>query len=78
MIFILTLLHYFFYFYLFLEAKAEILEKISLVFWDIWRHQKDIFELTVLYLNMKSMTHNIFLHFIYTGKIMFIRVLKRD
>ena len=34
-----------FWFYLFLEAKAEILEKISLVFWEIWRHQKDILKL---------------------------------
>ena len=32
----------------FLEARAEILEKISLVFWEIWRHQKDILKLTDL------------------------------
>ena len=38
-----------FWFYLFLEAKAEILEKISLVFWEIWRHQKDILKLIDLY-----------------------------
>ena len=39
----------FFWFDLFLEARAEILEKISLVFWKIWRHQKDILKLTDLY-----------------------------
>ena len=33
-----------FWFDLFLEARAEILEKISLVFW----HQKDILKLTDL------------------------------
>ena len=33
---------------LFLEARAEILEKISLVFWEIWRHRKDISKLTAL------------------------------
>ena len=33
----------FFLFDLFLEARAEILIKISLVFWSILRHQKDIF-----------------------------------
>ena len=38
----------FFWFDLFLEAKAEILEKISLVFWEIWKYQKDILELTDL------------------------------
>ena len=37
-----------FWFDLFLEAMAEILEKISLVFWKIWRHQKDISKLTDL------------------------------
>ena len=31
-----------------LEARAEILEKILLVFWEIWRHQKDILKLTDL------------------------------
>ena len=31
---------------LFLEIKAEILEKISLVFWKIWRHQNDILKST--------------------------------
>ena len=45
----MTLLHYFFWFDLFLEARAEILEKKSLVFWKIWRHQKDILQLTDLY-----------------------------
>ena len=39
---------YFFLFDLFLEARAEILEKISLVVWKIWRHQKDILKLTDL------------------------------
>ena len=34
---------------LFLEARAEIPEKISLVFWKIRRHQKDILKLTDLY-----------------------------
>ena len=32
----------FFLFDLNLEARAEILEKILLFFWEIWRHQKDI------------------------------------
>ena len=37
-----------FWFDLFLEARAEILEKNSLVFWKkIW-HQKDILKLTDL------------------------------
>ena len=35
---------------LFLEARAEILTKFSLVFWSIWRQQKDISKLTDLYL----------------------------
>ena len=39
----------FFLFELFLEAKAEILENFSLVFWEIWRQQKDILQLTNLY-----------------------------
>ena len=38
----------FFWFDLFFEARAEILEEISLVFWEIWRHQKDILKLTDL------------------------------
>jgi hypothetical protein len=38
-----------FLFDLFLEAKEEILEKISLVFWSKQRHQKDILKLTDLY-----------------------------
>ena len=33
------------FFNLFLEARAEILENISLFFWKIWRHQKDILKL---------------------------------
>ena len=37
-----------FWFDLFLEARAEILTKISLVFWSISRHQKDIAKLTDL------------------------------
>ena len=41
----------FFWFDLFLEARAEILEKIWLVFWKIWRHQKNILKLTDLPLN---------------------------
>jgi hypothetical protein len=41
----LTLL---FWFNIFLEARAEILKKL-LVFWEIWRHQKDILKLTYLY-----------------------------
>ena len=36
------------WFDLFLEARAEILTKISLVFWEIWRHQKEILKLTDL------------------------------
>ena len=43
----MTLLHYFFDLTS-LEARAEILEKISLVFWKIWRYQKDILKLTDL------------------------------
>ena len=35
-----------FWFDLFLEARAEILAKISLFFWSIWRHQEDISKLT--------------------------------
>ena len=34
---------------LLLKARAEILTKISLFFWSIWRHQKDISKLTDLY-----------------------------
>ena len=37
----------FFSFDLFLEVRAEILEKISLFSWKIWRHQKDIVKLTL-------------------------------
>ena len=37
---------YFFWFDL--EARAEILAKISLLFGDIWRHQKDILKLSDL------------------------------
>ena len=37
-----------FWFDLFLEARTEILENISLVFWKIWRHQKDSLRLTDL------------------------------
>ena len=32
---------------------AEILEKISLVFWKVWWHQKDILKLTELYIKEK-------------------------
>ena len=39
----------FFGFDLFLEARAEILETNLLVYWEIWRHQKDILKLTDLY-----------------------------
>ena len=46
--FILTLLHYFFWFDLFLEARAEILEIFSLVFWSKLWHQTDILNLTDL------------------------------
>ena len=42
----LTLL---FWFGLFLEARAEILEKISLGFRKIWSHQKGFLKLTDLY-----------------------------
>ena len=41
----LTLL---FWFDLFLEARAEILKKNSLFFWEIWRQQKDILKLAGL------------------------------
>ena len=39
---------FYFLFDLFLEARAEILTKISLVFWSIWRHQNNISKLTDL------------------------------
>ena len=35
----------YFWFGLFLEARVEILTKISLFLWSIWRHQKDHFEI---------------------------------
>ena len=38
-----------FLFDLFLEARAEILEKNSLVFWKILRHKKEILKLTDLH-----------------------------
>ena len=38
-----------FWFDLFLYARAEILEKILLVLWEIWRRQKDILKSTDLY-----------------------------
>ena len=38
----------FFWFNIFLEGRAEILEKISLVFWSKRWHQKDILKLTDL------------------------------
>ena len=56
--FILTLLRYFFWFDLFLEARAEILEKNLLVFWKILRHKMDNFEIdwplekTILFQNL--------------------------
>ena len=34
-----------FLFDLFLEARAEILEKIHWIFWKIWIHQKDVLKL---------------------------------
>ena len=37
-----------FWYDLFLEDRAEILEKMSLFFGEIWRHQKDILKLTDL------------------------------
>ena len=43
-----------FWFDLFLEARAEILEKISLVFWSKRWHQKDILKLTDLYRNRRK------------------------
>ena len=43
-----------FRFDLFLEARAEILEKKSLVFWKICRHQKHILKLTDLYYRDRS------------------------
>ena len=42
---ILALLHYFFLFVLILEARAEILEKISLVFWKKFFESKRHFEI---------------------------------
>ena len=41
----------------FLEARAEILEKISLVFWKTFWHQKDILKLTDLYQCQKTIGH---------------------
>ena len=38
----------FFLFNLLLEARAEILEKIPLIFWKMWKNQKDILKLTEL------------------------------
>ena len=43
-----------FWFDLFLEARAEILEKILLVFWSKRWYQKDILKLTDLYLLRES------------------------
>ena len=43
----------FFWFHLFLEAGAEIIKKISLVFWSKRWHQKDISKLTDLYLCLR-------------------------
>ena len=43
---------------LFLEARAEILSKKLLVFWSIWRHQKDILKLTDLYAFLFSDSDN--------------------
>ena len=37
-----------FLFDLFLEARVEILKKISLVLWSIWRRQNNILKLTDL------------------------------
>ena len=37
-----------------LEATAEILTKNLVVFWSIWRHQKDISKLTDLYCALAS------------------------
>ena len=39
----------FFWIDLFLEAREEIFTKNLLVFWSIWRHQKDILKLNDLY-----------------------------
>ena len=39
----------FFWFYLFLEARAEMPEILSRDFREIWRQQKDFLELTDLY-----------------------------
>ena len=49
----------FFWFDLFLEAKAEILKNILLVFWSKPWHQKDILKLTDLY-NVKKKLKNYF------------------
>ena len=43
-------------FNIFLEARGEILTKISLFFWFIWRHQKDISKSTDLYFEIKLAT----------------------
>ena len=40
-------MHLFFLFDLILEDRAEILEKISLVFWKKFWHQKDILKWTL-------------------------------
>ena len=57
----------FFWFDLFLEARAEILENFSLIFWEIWKHQKDILKLTDLYeensMNQRTVTEHVGGHF---------------
>ena len=40
----------FFWFDLFSEARAEILESNKLAFWKIWKYQKDISKLTLPFL----------------------------
>ena len=42
---------------LILKARAEILEKIAWVFWEIWRHQKDILKLTDHYYLSANLTN---------------------
>jgi hypothetical protein len=44
---------------LFLGARAEILTKISLVFWSILRQQKDISKIIDLYIVRQFMVQNI-------------------
>ena len=59
----------FFWFDLFLEARAQILKKISLVFWSKQWHQKDILKLSDLYWWTDLDDHSKTLIFAWVGPI---------